>query len=139
MNQLVPRNAFLCGLFAVSACQVAIQGGQQKVQIGGFQSPRGPVRSDGPDAGEDITSSDPPFMELNGVSTLLTQWFQDDGVEQNSKRDFGDTLNLGSGDNTLGTEGPVHFTNYYDPGFKSTTPTPVIAAKYPFRSSESPI
>ncbi|HEX5032298.1 MAG TPA: hypothetical protein VFX78_12680, partial [Candidatus Eisenbacteria bacterium] len=104
-----------------------LQAGQQRVQLGGFQSPRGPVRSDGPDAGEDITSSDPVFL-----TGLLPDWFQDASVPKNSRRDLADTLNLSGGDNTLGTEQPVMFSDYFDVAFKSTTPTPDIEAKYPF-------
>ena len=103
-----------------------LQAGQQKVQLGGFQSPRGPVREDGPDADEDITSADPAFM-----AGLLADWFQDAGTPKNSRRDFADTQNLSGGDNTLGTATPVLFSDYFDPGYKATTP-PAFAAKYPF-------
>ncbi|MCK6686073.1 MAG: hypothetical protein L6R30_27080, partial [Thermoanaerobaculia bacterium] len=92
-----------------------LQAGQQKVQLGGFQSPRGSVRVDGPDAGEDITSADPAFL-----TGLLPEWFQDAGVPKNSRRDLADTLNLSGGDNTLGTEQPVLFSDYFAPGYKST-------------------
>jgi hypothetical protein len=108
-----------------------LQAGQQKVQLGGFQSPRGPVRSDGADAGEDITSADPAFL-----TGLLPDWFQDVGVPKNSRRDLADTLNLSGGDNTLGTEQPVIFSDYFDPAFKSTTPTPDFEAKYPFTEDQ---
>jgi hypothetical protein len=117
-----------------------LQAGQQRVQLGGFQSPRGPVRSDGPDAGDDITSADPEFL-----TGLLPEWFQDAGVPQNSRRDLADTLNLSGGDGTLGTEQPVLFSDYFDeddpadpadPYFRSTTPTPDIEAKYPFRGDQ---
>ncbi len=108
----------------------SLQAGEQKVQLGGFQSPRGPVREDGPDAGEDITSADPAFM-----TGLLADWFQDAGTPKSSRRDLGDTLGLGGGDNTLGTEMPVIFTDYFDPGFKATT-APDHAAKYPFAADQ---
>jgi len=108
-----------------------LQAGQKKVQLGGFQSPRGSVRVDGPDPGEDITSSDPPFL-----TGLLPDWFQDAAVPKNSRRDLADTQGLAGGDNTLGTELPVQFSDYFDPGFKSTTPTPDIEAKYPFTEDQ---
>jgi hypothetical protein len=106
-----------------------LQAGQQKVQLGGFQSPRGPVREDGPDAGEDITAADPAFM-----GGLLPIWFQDAIVPKNSRRDLADTLQLSGGDNTLGTASPVLFSDYFNPGFKSTTPP--FAAKYPFTADQ---
>jgi hypothetical protein len=108
-----------------------LQAGQQKVQLGGFQSPRGPVRSDGADAGEDITSADPPFL-----TGILPDWFQDVAVPKNSRRDLSDALNLSGGDNTLGTEQPVIFSDYFDPAFKATTPTPDFEAKYPFTEDQ---
>ncbi len=104
----------------------SLQAGEQKVQLGGFQSPRGPVREDGPDAGDDVTTADPAFM-----TGLLPEWFQDAGTPKNSRRDFADTQNLSGGDNTLGTAMPVLFSDYFDPGYKATTP-PNFAAKYPF-------
>jgi hypothetical protein len=103
-----------------------LQAGQQKVQLGGFQSPRGPVREDGPDAGEDISTTDPAFM-----TGLLPIWFQGAGVPKNSRRDFADTTNLSGGDNTLGTASPVLFSDYFDAAFLTTTP-PDFQAKYPF-------
>ncbi|HEX5135740.1 MAG TPA: hypothetical protein VFY93_02125 [Planctomycetota bacterium] len=108
-----------------------LQAGQKKVQLGGFQSPRGSVRVDGPDGGEDITSSDPAFL-----TGLLPDWFQDAAVPKNSRRDLADTLGLAGGDDTLGTEQPVLFSDYFDPGFKSTTPTPDTEAKYPFTEDQ---
>ncbi|HEX5138448.1 MAG TPA: hypothetical protein VFY93_15850, partial [Planctomycetota bacterium] len=51
-------------------------------------------------------------------------------------RDLADTLNLSGGDNTLGTEQPVMFSDYFDVAFKSTTPTPDIEAKYPFTEDQ---
>jgi hypothetical protein len=106
-----------------------LQAGQQKVQLGGFQSPRGPVREDGPDAGDDIGTADPAFM-----ASLLPDWFQEAGTPKNSRRDFADTQNLSGGDNTLGTDLPVIFTDYFDPGYESTTPP--FAAKYPFTQDQ---
>jgi hypothetical protein len=118
-----------------------LQAGQQKVQTGGFQSPRGGVRQDiDPNDGEtDVTTADPPFMATevtpgNWVSTLLPEWFQPDTVPQDSRRDFADTLGLSAGDNTLGTPQPVRFTDYFHDDFLSTSPP--FEAKYPFVADE---
>jgi len=103
-----------------------LQAGMQKVQIGGFQSPRGPVMEDTNDDGV----QDTPFLQ-----GLLTDWFQDAGVPKNSRRDFGDSLGLAGGDNTLGATAPILFTDYFDPGYKQTW-SPGNQAKYPFTEDQ---
>jgi len=98
-----------------------------KVQVGGFQSPRGAVLYD-PD-GNGLQ----PFMQ-----TLLDQWFQDPGCPINARRDFGDTLNLGSGDTTLGTPAPIMFCDYFSPLYKDTDSSVPDAerAKYGFQKDQ---
>lgn len=102
-----------------------LQTGKRKVQIGGFPSPRGPVMEDRDGDG----SPETPFFP-----SLEPAWFQDAAVPRNSRRDLADALHLSGGDGTLGTEKPVQFSDYFDPGYRSTTPP--FAAKYPFPADE---
>ncbi len=109
-----------------------LQAGSGKVQLGGFQSPRGPVSS--------ITA-------YSGGPGLDPAWFQkapgDGGPEVNSRRTLlGDEFP--SGDTSFGTALPVQFSDYFDPlyegtneGFVDPPGGPVLVRrKYPFQSGE---
>jgi len=100
----------------------------KRVQVGGFQSPRGPVRFD-PD--KDGVLED--FLQ-----GLLDQWFQDPACPLNSRRDFFDGAGLAAGDGTLGAAAPILFCDYFDPAYKDTDSTVPDAerAKYPFRKDQ---
>jgi len=102
-----------------------LQGGPRKVQIGGYPSPRGPVLEDRDGDG----TQEAPFL-----GSLLPLWFQDDLAPRNSRRDLADAQGLAQGDPTLGAPLPVLFGDYFDPGYRSTTPP--AAAKYPFASDQ---
>ena len=93
----------------------ALQAGNDKVQVGGFQSPRGPVGT--------ITSLDP-------------DWFQLASVPKNSRRDLANSGGFVGGDTTLGTPAPVVFTDYFAPGYKETHPDANPRAKYPFTADQ---
>jgi hypothetical protein len=101
-----------------------LQAGDSKVQVGGFQSPRGRVYNPSePDAGG-INQYGDPNAPTPGYDP---DWFQRApgfvhtslGGEnftvppQNSRRDFNDTLGLAGGDTTLGTPLPVQFSDYF--------------------------
>jgi hypothetical protein len=101
-----------------------LQAGNSKVQVGGFQSPRGRVYDPSdPDAGG-IDQHGDPAAPTPGYDP---DWFQRApgfvhtslGGEsftvppQNSRRDFVDTLGLAGGDATLGTPLPVQFSDYF--------------------------
>ncbi len=98
-----------------------LQSGRRHVQLGGYPSPRGPVLMDLDGDGVQET----PFF-----ASLRPEWFQGPGVPRNSRRDLGDSAGLADGDVTLGTAAAVLFSDYFDPGYESTTPP--RAAKYPF-------
>ncbi|MHC4850344.1 MAG: hypothetical protein ACYTEG_18125, partial [Planctomycetota bacterium] len=105
-----------------------LQAGSSKVQIGGFQSPRGVV---------------------GRITSLDSDWFQDTpaagGAPLNSRRDFADTDGLAGGDNSLDTAAPILFSDYFfesAPGVYPFLPTtgedsdPNTRRKYPFISTE---
>ncbi len=105
-----------------------LQAGQGKVQIGGFQSPRGPVGTINRNA---------------GGAGLLPDWFQTAAVPVNSRRNFADTAGLAGGDNTLGTPLPIQFSDYFSDLFEGTHPsfTPAPGSglqrrKYPFQANQ---
>jgi hypothetical protein len=79
-----------------------IQAGNKKVQIGGFQSPRGAVGK---------------------IDPLDADWFQRSpgagGPDINSQRFFGDTR-FPAGDTSLGTQLPVLFSNYFSDRYEGT-------------------
>ncbi|MEE8105796.1 MAG: hypothetical protein V3T86_09710 [Planctomycetota bacterium] len=92
--------------------------GDRNVQVGGFQSPRGPVGT---------------------ISPLDAEWFQasvsDGGAPLSSRRDFADTLGLSGGDNLLIPGRLVQFSDYFSPAYVTTQPSDVGSAprrKYPF-------
>jgi len=93
----------------------ALQLGNDRVQVGGFQSPRGVVGT--------ITNLDP-------------DWFQPDGAEESSRRDLGDSDQLGDDDSTLGTDDPIVFADYFDSSYVDTDPNASPRAKYPFKASQ---
>jgi len=99
----------------------------KKVQVGGFQAPRGAVLYD-PD-GNGLQ----PFLQ-----TILDKWFQVPGCPVNARRDFGDTLGLGTGDNTLGAPSAVQFCDYFSPLYKDTDSSVPDAerAKYAFQKDQ---
>jgi len=99
----------------------------KKVQVGGFQAPRGAVLYD-PDG-----SGLQPFLQ-----TILDKWFQDPACPVNARRDFADTLGLGGADPTLGAPSPVAFCDYFSPLYKDTDSTVPDAerAKYAFRKDQ---
>ena len=98
-----------------------LQAGNSKVQVGGFQAPRGPVGK---------------------ITTLDGDWFQrtpgQNGPALNSRRTLGD--NVPGGDTTLGTPLPVNFSDPFDPRYEGThagfTAPPgqldLTRRKYPF-------
>ncbi len=108
-----------------------LQAGNEKVQFGGFQSPRGPVGA---------------IDNHAGGAGLDPEWFQrasiDGGPAQNSRRTSGGLAgNVPglAGDNTLGTDLPILFSDYFDDLFEGTHPsfTPPVDSglqrrKYPF-------
>jgi len=110
-----------------------LQAGDKTVQIGGFQSPRGPVGT--------ITNH-------AGGPGLNPEWFQRasaaGGPALSSRRDLEDSLGLGSGDTLLGTPLPVRFSDYFDPLYEGThadfelpTDGPKLQRrKYPFTSDQ---
>ena len=100
-----------------------LQAGNGKVQVGGYQAPRGPVGT---------------ITEYAGGDGLDPEWFQTAAVPQNSRRNYEDDLGLATGDHTLGTPDPILFSDYFDAGFAKTWPdgpTPP-ECKYPFRAGE---
>ena len=86
-----------------------LQAGTRKVQIGGFQSPRGAVGK---------------------IDPLDPDWFQREpgalpnlgGPSIDSRRDFIDSDNIGKTDNTLGAALPIAFSDYFDARFEGTNP-----------------
>ena len=111
-----------------------LQVGDEKVQIGGFQSPRGAVGA---------------IDQYAGGPGLDPDWFQrlptGTGPARSSRRDLGDSDGLAGGDTTLGAAQPVLFSDYFDPRFEGTwsgftSPagaTPILARrKYPFTSDQ---
>ena len=110
-----------------------LQAGAKKVQIGGFQSPRGQL-------GETPAES--------AIQNLNPEWFQrsqlNNGPPVNSRRDFDDTDNIGLTDNTLGAKRPIAFSDYFHDRFEGTNDgwTPpdsqpdLTRRKYPFVSTE---
>lgn len=100
-----------------------LQAGSAKVQIGGFQSPRGVVGK---------------------ITSLRPEWFQrtsgSGGPAQNSRRDFLDTAGIGNADGTLGTQSPVMFSDYFDGQYEGTWEDfsdPVLTRrKYPFDAGQ---
>jgi hypothetical protein len=99
-----------------------LQSGRRKVQLGGYPSPRGPVMEDRDGDGVQET----PFL-----ASLRPGWFQDAAVPRDSRRQIAEAQD---GDATLGTPLPVLFADYFDPGYRSTTPP--SAAKYPFAADQ---
>ena len=80
-----------------------LQAGNEKVQFGGFQSPRGPVDT---------------IQEYEGGAGLDPDWFQrttgSSGPDRNSRRHLGDT-SFPDGDDSLGAEsGAIQFSDYFD-------------------------
>jgi len=101
------------------------------VQIGGFQSARGPV--------DTITRhADGPGLDPD--------WFQstpaENGPALNSRRVI--TENVPGGDPSLGTPQPINFSDYFDPRYEGTWPgftapkdqPDLKRRKYPFTSAE---
>jgi len=111
----------------------ALQAGESKLQIGGFQSPRGPVGT---------------ITHHAGGPGLDPEWFQrapaGGGPALSSRRDRQDRLGLGGGDPLLGTPFPVRFSDYFDPlyegthaGFEAPADGPPLRRrKYPFTSDQ---
>jgi hypothetical protein len=111
----------------------ALQAGDNKLQIGGFQSPRGPVGT---------------ITDHAGGPGLDPEWFQRaptaGGPALSSRRDLQDSLGLGGGDTLLGTPLPVRFSDYFDPLYEGThrdleppTDRPKQKRrKYPFTSDQ---
>ncbi len=108
-----------------------LQAGNEKVQFGGFQSPRGPVGT---------------IDNHAGGAGLDPEWFQrasiDSGPARNSRRTSGGLAGNvpgPAGDSTLGTDLPIQFSDYFDDLFEGTHPsfTPPVDSglqrrKYPF-------
>ncbi|MEM9304989.1 MAG: hypothetical protein AAGE01_22950, partial [Pseudomonadota bacterium] len=101
-----------------------LQAGNTKVQIGGFQSPRG---------------------EVGRIDPLDGDWFQrtetQGGPPKNSRRDFLDSDGIGIGDNTLGTQQPILFSDYYSNVYEPTSdlvvpPAGLERRKYPFSAEQ---
>ena len=102
-----------------------VQAGTKKVQIGGFQSPRG---------------------ELGKITDLNAMWFQRsptaNGPAINARRSIND--DLPGGDATLGAQNPILFSDYFHSRYEGTnegwtapdTQPDLTRRKYPFVSSE---
>jgi len=86
----------------------AQQAGENAVQIGGFQSPRGPVGT---------------LTRYAGGAGLDPDWFQPAGVPTGLS-------------GIQGATGPVAFSLYTDPSYRDTHPDAAPRAKYPFPMSE---
>jgi hypothetical protein len=103
-----------------------VQAGNRKVQIGGFQSPRG---------------------DLGKITNLNEMWFQrspgSGGPGISSQRTYGDT-SFPNGDDSLGTLAPVLFSDYFDDRYEGThdgwtapdTQPDLKRRKYPFVMGE---
>jgi len=116
-----------------------LQAGNSKVQVGGFQSPRGPVGT--------VTEHGPVSAPIPGLDPA---WFQkpagSGGPALSSRRDFADTLGLAGGDTVLIPGRTIRFADYFDPNYEGTDPNftdpdplnpPVLTRrKYPFPASE---
>ncbi|MHC4223610.1 MAG: hypothetical protein ACYSUN_06450, partial [Planctomycetota bacterium] len=97
----------------------------EKLQILGYQSPRGAVGK---------------IDQHDGGPGLNPRWFQKTpglgGPGIDSRRAAGD-LGMTGGDPTLGTEAPVRFSDYFDPMYGDTHPSfGPDRPKYPFTSAE---
>jgi len=111
-----------------------LQAGTNKVQVGGFQSPRGRVYDpSNPDEGGinqhgDLWDDADPPNPLPPQPGYDPDWFQRDPgfvhwsvnnhesytvPARNSRRDINDSLGLAGGDTTLGTPQPVQFSDYF--------------------------
>jgi len=116
-----------------------LQAGDAKVQVGGFQSPRGPVGT--------LTEHGPVASPSPGLDPA---WFQrpaaSGGPPANSRRDFADTLGLAGGDSILVPGRTIRFSDYFDAAYEGThpgftdpdplTPPALTRRKYPFPASE---
>jgi len=106
-----------------------LQAGNNKVQIGGFQSPRGVVGK--------IDPLDPDWFQREPGATPITG-----GPSIDSKRDFIDSDGIGQTDDSLGSALPIAFSDYFDSRYEGTNPgwVPPNATKslrkYPFVASE---
>ena len=102
-----------------------LQAGPGKVQIGGFQSPRGPVGT---------------LTRHGGGPGLDPVWFQRTpeagGPARNARRDLADTAGLAGGDTTLGAEQPVRFSDYFDPAYEHTDPSASPRRTDPFTADQ---
>ncbi|MHC4491531.1 MAG: hypothetical protein ACYTDU_07900 [Planctomycetota bacterium] len=101
-----------------------LQAGSSKVQVGGFQSPRGRVYNPADPGAGGIDQHGDPAAPTPGYDP---DWFQRApgfvhmslGGEnfpvppRDSRRDFNDSLGLAGGDTTLGTPLPVQFSDYF--------------------------
>ncbi|MHC4974778.1 MAG: hypothetical protein ACYTG3_20875, partial [Planctomycetota bacterium] len=101
-----------------------LQAGNNKVQVGGFQSPRGRVYNSGDPGAGGIDQHGDPQAPTPGYDP---DWFQRApgyvhtslGGEnftvppQNSRRDLNDSQGLAGGDSTLGTPLPIQFSDYF--------------------------
>jgi len=102
-----------------------VQAGNKKVQIGGFQSPRG---------------------ELGKIADLNPMWFQRsptaNGPAINARRSINE--DLPTGDSSLGAERAILFSDYFHPRYENTnegwtapdTQPDLTRRKYPFVATE---
>ncbi|MHC4931559.1 MAG: hypothetical protein ACYTGV_05140, partial [Planctomycetota bacterium] len=106
-----------------------LQPSGERLQIGGYQSPRGKVGT---------------IDRHEGGLGIDPRWFQRPptagGPALDSRRTLGDTSMRG-GDPTLGTVDPIRFSDYFDPDFEGTHASFNPGAgqerrKYPFTSDE---
>lgn len=109
-------------------------------QVGGFQSPRGPVgtiANHGPIGGPYTPGLDPAwFQKAPGAG----------GPARNSRRNLGDTDGLSTGDNLVIPGRTILFSDYFDAAYEGThdgytDPDPVnppvlTRRKYPFTSDQ---
>ena len=112
------------------------QAGDGKVQVGGFQSPRGPVPT--------IDQHGDPVSPTPGLDPA---WFQKSplggGPAVSSRRTLG-VNDYPLGDDSLGTVLPVQFSDYFDALYEGTHPDfvdppggPVLTRrKYPFQAGQ---
>jgi hypothetical protein len=102
-----------------------LQAGTRKVQVGGFQSPRGQVFDPSSPGEGGIDQHGDPAAPVAGYDP---DWFQREPgfvhssvgdhesftvPPRNSRRDINDSLGLAAGDTTLGTPLPVLFSDYF--------------------------
>ncbi|MHC4225017.1 MAG: hypothetical protein ACYSUN_13575 [Planctomycetota bacterium] len=106
-----------------------LQPSGERLQIAGYQSPRGKVGT---------------IDQHEGGAGIDPRWFQRPaaagGPALDSRRTLGDTSMRG-GDPTMGTVNPVRFSDYFDSNFEGTHASFKPAAgqerrKYPFTSAE---